>query len=214
MRMIKVKDFDFEEITYRGVSKLKPVYRCPLCSLPVIYWWNNEQLKGMGKWFHFVLDLNGSPHSCKAFYRTRKWQELKKEILSRYYIGHRAYRCPFCREPHYKNEMMVHHLVPYSVRPDWGLCVRNLVGMCVDCHKLLHLSKKQYIALIKKVGDYDDALKVSILEEFDGNWILHTVRKVYFPKRTHWFNYPIDAEIPSEPEIPIDFEVQWRKWVN
>ena len=64
----------------------------------------------------------------KSANRSSKWDDLREEFLS---------LCPYCEACGSQKNLQVHHVVPFSVRPELELAYTNLVTLCMgpnECH--------------------------------------------------------------------------------
>lgn len=62
------------------------------------------------------------------FYRSRQWQELRRQVLDRDH-----YVCCYCGKP---NSRTVDHVVPIEFDQHRKASIDNLATICRDCHRL------------------------------------------------------------------------------
>lgn len=76
-----------------------------------------------------------SAESIHKFYLTDKWQRLRRFILKEH-----GYLCQNCKRYGRKTEATeVHHITPLREDFDKRLEINNLISLCSDCHKSMHL---------------------------------------------------------------------------
>ena len=74
----------------------------------------------------------------QSFYARSIWKELSKSILKR-----DNYKCKKCGAIHDKeNKLVVHHIKEWSKYPELRFEIKNLITLCVKCHKIIHSKKK------------------------------------------------------------------------
>jgi 5-methylcytosine-specific restriction endonuclease McrA len=72
-----------------------------------------------------------------TFYKTRKWERKRAEILER--DNHECQRCK--RNGGYAKAECVHHIKPIEQYPELALVDENLESLCFACHNIEHPEK-------------------------------------------------------------------------
>lgn len=74
------------------------------------------------------------------FYKSGKWLRKRIKILKR-----DKYICQECKRYHRHSAdgtpvaaTLVHHIKPYELFPELGLCNENLISLCESCHNKMH----------------------------------------------------------------------------
>ena len=72
--------------------------------------------------------LNWLKNKISDYSRSPKWSSVRKEHLKNQSICQACWR---------KNDLQVHHIIPYHLDPNNELNPNNLITLCSDCHLLL-----------------------------------------------------------------------------
>ncbi len=90
-----------------------------------------------------INDYFDSSTSIREFYKTKTWRKKRLYILRR-----DKYLCQECLRYGRKIEAKeVHHITPLKEDYDRRLDVNNLISLCGDCHKKMHLKGSGELSL-------------------------------------------------------------------
>ncbi len=83
--------------------------------------------------------MNPSNLARKGFYSSS--MQAKKRRM----FANSGGKCELCGRKMKREEMQLHHILPYSEFPQYGMNPSNLEMVCEDCHHAIHLNP--YISL-------------------------------------------------------------------
>jgi len=69
-----------------------------------------------------------------SLYRTARWKKVRAIVLDR-----DGYQCVKC---HRQRDLIVHHRIEVTARPDLAHDLDNLLCLCRACHGRLHANKR------------------------------------------------------------------------
>lgn len=75
-----------------------------------------------------IRNRNDTKSDQYQFYRSRQWQELRRQVLDRDH-----YVCRYCGQP---NSKTVDHIVPIEYDSTHKADINNLATICRQCHRL------------------------------------------------------------------------------
>lgn len=75
-------------------------------------------------------------------YKSQKWKNKRKAILLR-----DKYLCRNCQRFGKMNEaVIVHHIIPTEIKPEYFLNDENLISLCFSCHEKMHDKKMNVLS--------------------------------------------------------------------
>lgn len=82
---------------------------------------------------------------AKRDYKDPEYTKARAKVRKR---DKRKCQMPGCRR---RKRLQVHHIIPWSVRPDLRYELSNMITLCYDCHKLVTGSEGFYEALFREI---------------------------------------------------------------
>lgn len=94
----------------------------------------NREDSGLWKELTGFVDRAKIQSGPNLEYRTYRWQQLRREALSRDH-----YECQVCASiGGYAPAKVVHHIRPAESFPEAFYRMDNLISLCRECHEILH----------------------------------------------------------------------------
>ncbi|MCM3616688.1 HNH endonuclease [Sutcliffiella horikoshii] len=94
-----------------------------------------EECEGKRKNRHKAYNKSVRNKESESFYNSKEWKIVRNRVADR-----DVHLCQLClSRKKIKPLEIVHHIKEYLKHKELGLLMNNLLGVCAQCHRLIHI---------------------------------------------------------------------------